>query len=102
VIAMMGTASPRSAAPGLGTLIARLHDYQAVRVSEFESVVLIPRVGSVLVDARPTQIVFHLAADSQAVLDRSIAALHEELSIAEAGNVSVDWMPAASLPVPLT
>lgn len=96
---MIGTVSPSTTASGLGALIARLRNYQAVRVSEFEAVLLIPAVGAVLVDTQPTRIRFQLAALTRDALDTLIVKLTGE--VLSAGDaLTVEWMPAAAVPTP--
>ena len=103
MLAMIGTVSSRTTASGLGALTARLRSYQAVRVSEFESVVLIPSVGAVLVDTQPTRIRFQLAAKTREALDLLIAKLSGELLAPETSpgsSLAVEWAPAQAVPTP--
>lgn len=108
---MIGTVSPRTTTSGLGALTARLRSYQAVRVSEFEAVLLIPSVGAVLVDAQPTRIRFQLAAKTREALDLLIAKLSGELLGSGSGSgselepgfestLAVEWTPAQAVPIP--
>ncbi|CAN5404506.1 hypothetical protein BH10ACT7_BH10ACT7_16930 [soil metagenome] len=111
MLAMIGTVSPRTTTSGLGALTARLRSYQAVRVSEFEAVLLIPSVGAVLVDAQPTRIRFQLAAKTREALDLLIAKLSGELLGSGSGSgselepgfestLAVEWTPAQAVPIP--
>ena len=100
MLAMIGTVSPSTTTSGLGALIARLRNYQAIRVSEFEAVLLIPAVGAVLVDTQPTRVQFQLAAATRDALDGLIAKLTGEV-LAVGGALTVEWMPAVAVPVPL-
>ena len=103
MLAMIGTVSSRTTTSGLGALTARLRSYQAVRVSEFEAILLIPSVGAVLVDAQPTRIRFQLAARTREALDVLIAKLSGELLEFVSGPESplaVEWAPAQAVPIP--
>lgn len=100
MLAMIGTVSSRTTTSGLGALTARLRSYQAVRVSEFEAVLLIPSVGAVLVDAQPTRIRFQLAAKTSEALDALITTLSGELLTLSEASLSVEWVPARAVPIP--
>ena len=98
VLAMTGTLRlGDSGAPG--SLARRLHSYQTVRVSDSSRVVLIPPIGSFLVEWDGAGVRLHITGATQRDLDEVTEALDQELR-RDAGQVhGIDWIPSTAVPV---
>ena len=84
----------------LGELARRLCAYHSVRVSATEPVVLVPPIGSFLVDWDVTGVRLHVVAVGQRDLDEIMNQLDTE--VRKVGtSASIVWSRAASVPVPL-
>ena len=78
----------------------RIRGYQSVRVSATQRVVLIPPIGSFLIDWDDDVLHLHIAANSQRDLDELVAQLSEELRRGCSFPVVIDWVASNSVPVP--
>jgi len=99
MIAMTGTlrVSDVRAVESLGR---RLHHYQTIRVSDSQRVVLIPPIGSFMVDWDAATIRLHIAAETQRDMDELVARLCEEFARGPAAISPIEWMASATVPVP--
>ena len=84
----------------LGELARRLCAYHSVRVSDTERVVLVPPIGSFLVDWDAATIRLHIAAATQRDMDELVARLCEEFARGPAAISPIEWMASATVPVP--
>lgn len=99
MLAMTGTLRFESVR-ALGELARRLCSYHSIRVSETERVVLVPPIGSFLVDWDATSVRLHVVAFAQRDIDEIIAQLDTEVRKVGFG-ASIDWTNSAAVPVPL-
>jgi len=99
MLAMTGTLR-FDAARTLGELARRLCRYHSVRVSDTERVVLVPPIGSFLVDWDARSVRLHVVASGQRDLDEIMAQLEAEVRKVGTGAAIV-WSPSARVPVPL-
>jgi len=84
----------------LGELARRLCSYHSVRVSDTERVVLVPPIGSFLVDWDATGVRLHVVASAQRDLDEIMAQLDAEMR--KVGTVAaIVWSSSAVVPAPL-
>ena len=84
----------------LGELARRLCSYHSVRVSDTERVVLVPPIGSFLVDWDPTGVRLHVVAARQRDLDEIMNQLDAE--VRKVGtSASIAWSASAVVPAPL-
>jgi hypothetical protein len=99
MLAMTGTLRFDSAR-ALGELARRLCSYHTVRVSDRERVVLVPPIGSFLVDWDSTGVRLHVVASAQRDLDEIMHQLDTE--VRKVGTTaSIAWSPSAAVPAPL-
>ena len=84
----------------LGELARRLCSYHSIRVSDTERVVLVPPIGSFLVDWDATGVRLHVVAFAQRDVDEIIAQLDTEVRKVGSG-ASIDWTNSAAVPAPL-
>ena len=98
MLAMTGTLRVNDAR-SIAALRRRLHSYQTVRVSETQRVVLIPPIGSFLVDWDARNIRLHIAGNSRRDVDELMQELNAELR-SICGLVLV-WEMSAAVPAPL-
>jgi hypothetical protein len=87
-------------ARALGELARRLCSYHSVRVSDTERVVLVPPIGSFLVDWDRTGVRLHVVAVSRRDLDEIMAQLDTEVRKVGA-SASIAWSASTAVPVPL-
>jgi len=80
-------------------LFRRVRSYQTVQVSESQRIVLIPPIGSFLVDWDETAVRLHVAANSQRDIDELLEQLTQELC-GGAEPLQIDWTVSSSVPVP--
>jgi hypothetical protein len=99
MLAMTGTLRFESVR-ALGELARRLCSYHSIRVSDTERVVLVPPIGSFLVDWDTASVRLHVVASAQRDVDEIIAQLDTEVRKVGFG-ASIDWTSAAAIPVPL-
>lgn len=99
MLAMTGTLRFESVR-ALGELARRLCSYHSIRVSDTERVVLVPPIGSFLVDWDTASVRLHVVASAQRDVDEIIAQLDTEVRKVGFG-ASIDWTNAAAIPVPL-
>ena len=78
----------------------RIRGYQSVRVSATQRVVLIPPIGSFLIDWDDDVLRLHIAANTQRDLDELVAQLGEELRRGCSWPVEIDWVASTAVPVP--
>jgi len=83
----------------LGELARRLCSYHSVRVSDSERVVLVPPIGSFLVDWDSTGVRLHIVAHAQRDLDELMAQLETE--VRKVGTSAIVWTSSAAVPAPL-
>ena len=87
-------------ARALGELARRLCSYHSVRVSDTERVVLVPPIGSFLIDWDPTGVRLHVVTVAQRDLDEVEAQLDAE--VRKVGtSASIDWTRSDVVPAPL-
>jgi hypothetical protein len=99
MLAMTGTLRFDSVR-ALGELARRLCSYHSVRVSDSERVVLVPPIGSFLVDWDATGVRLHIVASSQRDLDEIMSQLDTE--VRKVGtSASIAWNQSAAVPAPL-
>ena len=84
----------------LGELARRLCSYHSVRVSDTERVVLVPPIGSFLVDWDATRVRLHVVASAQRDLDEIMNQLDAEVRKVGFG-ASIDWTNSAAVPAAL-
>lgn len=84
----------------LDVLARRLCAYHSVRVSDRERVVLVPPIGSFLVDWDATGVRLHVVAPAQRDLDELMAQLDAEVRKVGA-LASIAWAPSVVVPAPL-
>ncbi|CAN5281650.1 hypothetical protein BH11ACT5_BH11ACT5_09840 [soil metagenome] len=99
MLAMTGTLRFDSVR-ALGELARRLCSYHSVRVSDTERVVLVPPIGSFLVDWDSARVRLHVVASAQRDLDEIIMQLDTEVRKVGSG-ASIDWTNSAAVPAPL-
>jgi hypothetical protein len=99
MLAMIGTL-PVGDARSVEALGRRMHSYQTIRVSASQRVVLIPPIGSFLVDWDSAAIRLHIAGKTQRDLDELMEQLNEELTTGPNCFASIEWTRAAAIPVP--
>ncbi|CAN5303804.1 hypothetical protein BH09ACT5_BH09ACT5_11340 [soil metagenome] len=99
MLAMTGTLRFDSARTR-GELARRLYTYHSVRVSDSERVVLVPPIGSFLVDWDATGVRLHVVAAGQRDLDEIMRELDREVCKVGA-NASIAWTQSAAVPAPL-
>ena len=78
-----------------------LHRYRTIRVSTSQRVVLIPPIGSFLVDWDSKCVRLHIAASSRRDLDELVSQLTDELTGRPAGFAGIDWAESPSVLAPL-
>ena len=83
----------------LGELARRLCSYHSVRVSDSERVVLVPPIGSFLVDWDSAGVRLHIVAHAQRDLDELMAQLEAE--VRKVGTSAIVWTSSAAVPAPL-
>lgn len=84
----------------LGELARRLCSYHSVRVSDTERVVLVPPIGSFLIDWDSTGVRLHVVTAAQRDLDEIMSQLDAE--VRKVGtSASIAWSPSAVVPAPL-
>ena len=84
----------------LSELARRLCAYHSVRVSDSERVVLVPPIGSFLVDWDATGVRLHVVASAQRDVDEIMAQLDAE--VRKVGtSAAIVWTYAAAIPAPL-
>ena len=84
----------------LGELARRLCAYHSVRVSDTERVVLVPPIGSFLVDWDATAVRLHVVASGQRDLDEIMDQLDAE--VRKVGtSAAIMWSRAGVVPAPL-
>ena len=83
----------------LGELARRLCSYHSVRVSDTERVVLVPPIGSFLIDWDPTGVRLHVVTVAQRDLDELMAQLEPE--VRKVGTSAIVWTSSAAVPAPL-
>lgn len=84
----------------LGELARRLCAYHSVRVSDSERVVLVPPIGSFLIDWDPTGVRLHVVAHAQRDLDELMTQLDAE--VRKVGvTASIAWSHSSTVPAPL-
>jgi hypothetical protein len=84
----------------LGELARRLCAYHSVRVSDTERVVLVPPIGSFLIDWDQGGVRLHVVAHAQRDLDELMTQLDAE--VRKVGTAaSIVWSTSASVPPPL-
>jgi hypothetical protein len=99
MLAMTGTLRFDSVR-ALGELARRLCSYRSVRVSDTERVVLVPPIGSFLVDWDATGVRLHVVAVGQRDLDEIMNQLEAE--VRKVGTTAaITWSRSAAVPVPL-
>ena len=87
-------------ARALGELARRLCSYHSVRVSDTERVVLVPPIGSFLIDWDPTGVRLHVVTVAQRDLDEIMSQLDAE--VRKVGtSASIAWSPSVVVPAPL-
>ena len=96
MLAMTGTLRFDSVR-ALGELARRLCSYHSVRVSDTERVVLVPPIGSFLVDWDSASVRLHVVASAQRDLDEIIKQLDTEVRKVGSG-ASIDWTTSAAVP----
>ncbi len=84
----------------LGELARRLCSYHSVRVSDSERVVLVPPIGSFLVDWDASGVRLHVVASAKVDLDEIMNQLDREVRKVGA-NAAIIWTSSAAVPVPL-
>lgn len=84
----------------LGELARRLCAYHSVRVSDTERVVLVPPIGSFLIDWDRTGVRLHVVAPAQRDLDELMNQLDTEVRRV-ATTASISWSASAVVPAPL-
>ena len=99
MLAMTGTLR-FDTAHALGELSRRLCAYHSVRVSETERVVLVPPIGSFLVDWDVRGVRLHVVASAQRDLDEIMAQLDAEVRKVNS-SAAIAWASAAIIPAPL-
>jgi hypothetical protein len=96
---MTGTVRPSPGDPILARLVSRLRSFESIRMTDDQTMVLLPGIGSVLVDRGGGDLRLELAAESRAELDtlrgRCMAALMAPL----ADPPQVEWRQAVAVPV---
>lgn len=99
MLAMTGTLRFDSVR-ALGELSRRLCAYHSVRVSDTERVVLVPPIGSFLVDWDVSGVRLHIVSSSQRDLDEIMNQLDTE--VRKVGTAaSISWASARAVPAPL-
>lgn len=97
---MTGTVLPSAGDPTLARLIARLRAYESIRMSDTETMVLVPTIGSLLVERLgPGQIRFEIAAESAEALDLLAVAVTAEITRSVQHPPSISWARAVTVPV---
>ena len=99
MLAMTGTLRFDSVR-ALGELARRLCSYHSVRVSDTERVVLVPPIGSFLVDWDSSSVRLHVVASAQRDIDEIIKQLDTEVRKVGSG-ASIDWTNSAAVPASL-
>ena len=79
----------------------RLQRYRTIRVSPSQRVVLIPPIGSFLVEWDSASVWLHLAATSRRDLDELVSELTAELMRKPAGFTRIHWAETSEVPVAL-
>lgn len=97
MLAMTGTLHFDSV-QAFGELARRLCAYHSVRVSETERVVLVPPIGSFLVDWDRTRVRLHVVASTQRDLDEIMSQLDTEVRKVLA---SIHWAASTAVPAAL-
>ena len=83
-----------------GELARRLYGYHSVRVSATERVVLVPPIGSFLIDWDVSGVRLHVVASAQRDLDDIMGQLDAE--VRKVGTTaSISWSMSAPLSVPV-
>jgi hypothetical protein len=77
-----------------------LHHYQTIRITDDQRVVLIPPIGSFLIDWDPTAVRIHVAARTRGEIDELIAQLEDELHRCPGMPRPVEWETSSVVPVP--
>lgn len=99
MLAMTGTLRFDSVR-ALGELARRLCAYHSIRVSDTERVVLVPPIGSFLIDWDPAGVRLHVVAPAQRDLDELMNQLDAE--VRKVGTTaSISWSASAAVPAPL-
>ena len=83
-----------------GELARRLCAYHSVRVSDTERVVLVPPIGSFLVDWDPSAVRLHVVASTQRDLDEIMQQLDAEVRRVGT-SAAIAWASALTVPAPL-
>lgn len=96
---MTGTVRPSPSDPISARLVRRLRSYESIRMTEQQTMVLLPGIGSMLVDRSGGDLRLEIAAESRDELDtlrtRCMAALIAPLD----DPPRVEWRQAVAVPV---
>ena len=100
MLAMIGSVRVADAG-ALDALRYRLHRYRTIRVSASQRVVLIPPIGSFLVEWDSESVWLHIAGTSRRDLDELVGELTDELTGKPAGFTRIHWADTSGVLVAL-